>query len=130
MANVNLFSGGSILNNLLPKIKIRYPQNYVEISSAGHVLERNNTKEGERFRLIHALGNTIDMDEKRNTNTNMVIQFRKRNTRIQSKFGKWNIERRQNIKAVEQENEERTGTVKTTITKMASTHRKTPGCKF
>ena len=65
---VNLFTGGSILNNLLPKIKIRYPFNFVEISSAGHVLERNNTKEGERFRLIHALGNTIDMDEKRNTN--------------------------------------------------------------
>ena len=59
MANVNLFSGGSILNNLLPKIKIRYPQNYVEISSAGHVFERNNTKEGERFRMIHALGNTL-----------------------------------------------------------------------
>ena len=65
---VNLFNGGSILNNLLPRIKIRYPFNWVEISSAGHVLERNNTKEGERFRLIHALGNTIDMDEKRNTN--------------------------------------------------------------
>ena len=65
---VNLFNGGSILNNLLPRIKIRYPFNFVEISSAGHVLERNNTKEGERFRLIHALGNTIDMDEKRNTN--------------------------------------------------------------
>ena len=65
---VNLFSGGSILNNLLPQIKIRYPRNWVEISSAGHVLERNNTKEGERFRLIHALGNTIDMDEKQNTN--------------------------------------------------------------
>ena len=65
---VNLFSGGSILSNLLPRIKIRYPFNFVEISSAGHVLERNNTKEGERFRLIHALGNTIDMDEKRNTN--------------------------------------------------------------
>ena len=66
--SVNLFTGGSILNNLLPRIKIRYPFNFVEISSAGHVLERNNTKEGERFRLIHALGNTIDMDEKRNTN--------------------------------------------------------------
>ena len=66
--SVNLFTGGSILNNLLPRIKIRYPFNFVEISSAGHVLERNNTKEGERFRLIHALGNTIDMDEKQNTN--------------------------------------------------------------
>ena len=66
--SVNLFSGGSILNNLLPQIKIRYPRNWVEISSAGHVLERNNTKEGERFRLIHAKGNFIDMDEKKNTN--------------------------------------------------------------
>ena len=65
---VNLFSGGSILNNLLPQIKIRYPRNWVEVSSAGHVLERNNTKEGERFRLIHAKGNFIDMDEKKNTN--------------------------------------------------------------
>ncbi len=65
---VNLFTGGSIINNLLPKIKIRFPFNYVDISSAGHVIERNNTKEGERFRLIHALGNTIDMDEKKNTN--------------------------------------------------------------
>ena len=66
--SVNLFSGGSILNNLLPQKKIRYPRNWVEISSAGHVLERNNTKEGERFRLIHAKGNFIDMDEKKNTN--------------------------------------------------------------
>ena len=65
---VNLFTGGSIINNLLPQIKIRFPFNYVDISSAGHVIERNNTKEGERFRLIHALGNTIDMDEKKNTN--------------------------------------------------------------
>ena len=65
---VNLFSGGSILNNLLPNIKIRYPRNHVEISSAGHVFERNNTPEGERIRLIHCLGNTIDMDEKQNTN--------------------------------------------------------------
>ena len=65
---INLFSGGSILNNLLPQIKIRYPRNWVEVSSAGHVLERNNTKEGERFRLIHAKGNFIDMDEKKNTN--------------------------------------------------------------
>ena len=68
MANVNLFSGGSNQENTSPDIKIRYPQNYVEISSAGHVFERNNTKEGERFRMIHALGNTIDMDEKQNTN--------------------------------------------------------------
>ena len=65
---VNLFSGGSILNNLLPQIKIRYPRNWVETSSAGHVLERNNTKEGERFRLIHCKGNFFDMDEKKNTN--------------------------------------------------------------
>jgi len=65
---VNLFSGGSIINNLLPNIKIRYPRNWVETSSAGHVFERNNTKDGERIRLIHCLGNTIDMDEKQNTN--------------------------------------------------------------
>ena len=65
---VNLFSGGSILNRFLPDIKIRYPQNWVEISSAGHVFERNNTKDGEQFRMIHALGNFIDMDEKKNTN--------------------------------------------------------------
>ena len=65
---VNLFTGGSIVSNLLPLIKIRYPRNWVVTSSAGHVLERNNTPEGERFRLIHCLGNTIDMDEKQNTN--------------------------------------------------------------
>ena len=65
---VNLFTGGSIVSNLLPLIKIRYPRNWVITSSAGHVLERNNTPEGERFRLIHCLGNTIDMDEKQNTN--------------------------------------------------------------
>ena len=65
---VKLFGGGSVVSNLLSQIKIRYPQNWVETSSAGHVFERNNTRGGERIRLIHCDGNFIDMDEKQNTN--------------------------------------------------------------
>ncbi len=52
---VKLFGGGSVVSNLLSQIKIRYPQNWVEISSAGHVFERNNTRGGELvwFSLNH-----------------------------------------------------------------------------
>ena len=67
MADVNLFQGGNVEENDSPTIRVRYPKNYVQTTSCGHVLEMNNTKEGERIRLLSSLGNFLDMDEKKNT---------------------------------------------------------------
>ena len=67
MADVNLFQGGNVEENDSPTIRVRYPKNYVQTTSAGHVLEMNNTKEGERIRLLNANGNFLDLDEKKNT---------------------------------------------------------------
>ena len=67
MADVNLFQGGNVEENDSPTIRVRYPKNYVLTTSCGHVLEMNNTKEGERIRLLSSLGNFLDMDEKKNT---------------------------------------------------------------
>ncbi len=64
---MTLFSGGSETSNNTPKNKVKWPLNFVEATSAGHMFERNNTKGGERWRMIHALGNFYDMDEKNNT---------------------------------------------------------------
>ena len=63
---INLFAGGSNLANLLAKVKIRYPRNYVQSTSAGHMFEMNNTKEGEYIRLLNANGNFLNLDEKNN----------------------------------------------------------------
>ena len=66
MADVNLFQGGNVEENDSPTIRVRYPKNYVQTTSAGHVLEMNNTKDGERIRLLNANGNFLDLDEKKN----------------------------------------------------------------
>ena len=63
---INLFTGGTNLANLLAKVKIRYPRNFVQSTSAGHMFEMNNTKEGEYIRLLNANGNFLNLDEKNN----------------------------------------------------------------
>ena len=63
---LNPFTGGTILNNLLPKVRIRYPRNFVQSTSAGHMFEMNNTREGEYIRLLNANGNFLNLDEKNN----------------------------------------------------------------
>ena len=67
MADVNLFQGGNVEENDSPTIRVRYPKNYVQTTSCGHVLEMNNTKDGERIRLLNGNGNFLDLDEKNNT---------------------------------------------------------------
>ena len=64
----NLFTGGTAVANLLPKIRIRYPRNWVQSTSAGHMFEMNNTKDGEYIRLLNANGNFLNIDEKQNNN--------------------------------------------------------------
>ena len=64
----NLFTGGTSVANLLPKIRIRYPRNWVQSTSAGHMFEMNNTKDGEYIRLLNANGNFLNIDEKQNNN--------------------------------------------------------------
>ena len=65
---LNKFSGGSSQENTAPKVKVEYPKNYVQSTSAGHIFEMNNTEEGERIRLLNANGNFLDLDEKQNNN--------------------------------------------------------------
>ena len=62
------FSGGVNLPNLLAKVKITYPRNFVQSTRAGHMFEMNNTPEGEYIRLLHANGNFLNLDEKNNNN--------------------------------------------------------------
>tara|TARA_R100001460_G_scaffold96462_1_gene138869 strand:- start:2829 stop:3650 length:822 start_codon:yes stop_codon:yes gene_type:complete len=63
---INLFTGGTNLANLLSKVRIRYPRNFVQSTSAGHMFEMNNTKDGEYIRLLNANGNFLNLDEKNN----------------------------------------------------------------
>ena len=35
---INPFAGGTIVNNLLPKLRIRYPKNWVQSTSIGHLI--------------------------------------------------------------------------------------------
>lgn len=65
---INKFEGGSTQENDAPKVKVEYPKNYVQSTSAGHIFEMNNTEEGERIRLLNANGNFLDLDEKQNNN--------------------------------------------------------------
>ena len=63
-----LFQGGTNQENTAPSEKIEYPLNHMEVSTCGHVFQRNNTPDGERIRLLHGTtGNFIDFDEKRDT---------------------------------------------------------------
>ena len=63
---INLFAGGVIASNLLKKVRIRYPRNFVQSTSAGHMFEMNNTEDGEYIRLLNANGNFLNLDEKNN----------------------------------------------------------------
>ena len=63
-----LFQGGTNQENTNPQVKVKYPRNFIQTTSAGHCIEMNNTPEGERVRIINANGNFFDMDQKNNTN--------------------------------------------------------------
>ena len=63
-----LFSGGSVTPNNNPQHITKYPKNWVITTSAGHVLEMDNTEDGERIRLLHGKsGSIIEMDENDDT---------------------------------------------------------------
>lgn len=54
--------GGTETPNTNPQSITEYPKNFVKTTSAGHVLEMNNSGGGERVRLINgATGSFIDM---------------------------------------------------------------------
>ena len=65
--NTELFDG-SEENNENPQHITNYPKNWVTVTSAGHVMEFDNTEDGERIRLIHgSTGSLIEMDEEEDT---------------------------------------------------------------
>ena len=68
MSDITPFSGGTNQENDSPKVKIKYPYNWVQSTSAGHMFEMNNTEEGEYIRLLNANGNFLNLDEKNNNN--------------------------------------------------------------
>ena len=68
MSDINPFTGGTNNPNTAPSTKIEYPLNWVQATSAGHMFEMNNTKEGEYIRLLNANGNFLNIDEKNNNN--------------------------------------------------------------
>ena len=62
------FSGGSETSNNSPDNPILWPHNWVQSTSCGHFLEMNNSKDGQRVRIVHGkTKNYIDMDVKKNT---------------------------------------------------------------
>ena len=62
------FSGGAETSNNTPDNPIMWPHNWVQATSAGHFLEMNNSKDGQRVRIVHGkTKNYIDMDVKKNT---------------------------------------------------------------
>ena len=65
---INPFTGGTDSPNEAPDVKIRYPYNWVQATSAGHMFEMNNTEDGEYIRLLNANGNFLNLDEKNNNN--------------------------------------------------------------
>jgi len=66
-SNTNLFDGSSDENEN-PQHITNYPKNWVTVTSAGHVLEFDNTEDGERIRLINGkTGSIIEMDEEEDT---------------------------------------------------------------
>ena len=68
MSDITPFSGGTNQENDSPKVKIKYPYNWVQSTSAGHMFEMNNTEDGEYIRLLNANGNFLNIDEKNNNN--------------------------------------------------------------
>ncbi len=66
--SLNRFSGGTETSNNTPDNPIMWPHNWVQATSAGHFLEMNNSKDGQRVRIVHGkTKNYIDMDVKKNT---------------------------------------------------------------
>jgi len=65
---INPFTGGTDDPNETPDVKIQYPLNWVQSTSAGHMFEMNNTEDGEYIRLLNANGNFLNIDEKNNNN--------------------------------------------------------------
>ena len=62
------FSGGTETSNNTPDNPIMWPHNFVQATSCGHFIEINNTRNGQRVRLVHGkTRNYIDMDVKKNT---------------------------------------------------------------
>ena len=68
MSDINPFTGGTDNPNTSPSVKIKYPYNWVQATSAGHMFEMNNTEDGEYIRLLNANGNFLNIDEKNNNN--------------------------------------------------------------
>ena len=68
MSDINPYTGGTNSENTAPDTKIKYPYNWVQATSAGHMFEMNNTKDGEYIRLLNANGNFLNIDEKQNNN--------------------------------------------------------------
>ena len=64
--NAEPFEGGTEVKNDAPKMKVQYPYNWVQQTSAGHRIEMNNTKGAERVRILNGNGNFLDMDELKN----------------------------------------------------------------
>ena len=66
-SDINLFQGDQ-QENENPQHITNYPKNWVTVTSAGHVLEFDNTEDGERIRLINGkTGSLIEMDEEKDT---------------------------------------------------------------
>tara|TARA_B000000557_G_scaffold14980_1_gene11728 strand:+ start:2372 stop:3298 length:927 start_codon:yes stop_codon:yes gene_type:complete len=60
----NQVFGQNNKENENPQHITNYPKNWVTVTSAGHVLEFDNTKDGERIRIINgATGSIFEMDE-------------------------------------------------------------------
>ena len=66
-SNTELFDGNEESNDN-PQHITQYPKNWVTVTSAGHVMEFDNSKDGERIRLINgATGSIFEMDEESDT---------------------------------------------------------------
>ena len=66
-SNTELFDGSSEENEN-PQHITNYPKNWVTVTSAGHVLEFDNTEDGERIRIINGkTGSIVEMDEEEDT---------------------------------------------------------------
>ena len=62
-SQTELFDGNEESNNN-PQHITNYPKNWITVTSAGHVLEFDNSKDGERIRLINGkTGSVFEMDE-------------------------------------------------------------------
>ena len=66
-SNINPFQGSTDENGN-PQHITNYPKNWVTVTSAGHVMEFDNTEDGERIRLINGkTGSIFEMDESEDT---------------------------------------------------------------